>query len=279
MFSKEAITELAKAQAITAAQEATTEAIGDYNGNPVALPEDFSLHDTEAYAPTRRRARGQMHTSVLTDFGAYTEAHGQRGATVFVNPDSMAATAVLNLGSPDQPGHADNLATLTLKRTAAYTALLAKAQGQGLKQADVAEFLEDWAGQVKCFSDTEEMAPPKAVAAIRRITIEALRKHESSEQQLSATRSAFENVQATSGGDPLPSHIYFTCEPYMGLQQRTFVLRLAVLTTDDKPKVSLRIVKAEQHQEEMAEELAQLVRDELASKNMPVHLGTYKAST
>ena len=275
MFDKDAIDALTKAEAISAAQVCTQAAI-DAHG-PVPLPHDFQLHDTEKYLPRRRRARGAMATSVLADFAAYTKTHAETGATVFVSPDHMNATAVLNLGTYDTPGHADNTATLTLKRTAAFVALGQVAGGQGHKQATIAEFLEDWAGNVKCFNDAEDIAPPKAIAAIRKITIEAMRKLESAEQQLSATRSAFEHVQATSGPEPLPTLIYFTCEPYQGLQARTFILRLAVLTGNDEPAITLRVVKAEEHQEEMAAELASRVTEALADTSVPVHLGSYQA--
>lgn len=274
MFDKEAIEELSKAEAITAAHVCVQAAIEA--GTAVALPSDFQLHEVEKLLPHRRRPRGTMKTSVLADFSAFTKAHAEPGATVFVAPDQMSATAILNLGSHDNPGHADNTASLTLLRTAAYSALLAISNGAGQKQATVAEFVEDWAGQVQCFSGGDEVTPPKAIAAIRKITIEAMRKMESAEQQLSATRSAFEHVQATSGPDPLPTHIYFRCEPYHGLAERTFVLRLAVLTGGDKPAITLRIVKAEEHQEGMATELAARVTESLTDSSVPVHLGSYQ---
>lgn len=287
MFDKQAIEALQEGRSIIDAGIAIAEALGKtLVGNDTegvaALPAHFTVHDLEKFMPTRRRARGLMVTDVLESFAAYTLEHAEDGATVFVNTDDMSATAVLNLGSPDGPLHADNKANLCSRQTAAYKALRTVANGQGQKQATVAEFLEDWAGQVKCFSGTDELSPPKAIAAIRKVTIETMRKLESEEQQLSASMSAFESVKASSK-EALPTTVYFTCQPYKGFDERTFVLRLAVLTTGDKPAIGLRVVKQEEHDEDMAKELADRVAKAIAAAdtaglhNLPVLMGTYRA--
>ena len=273
MISKEAILALQESASINAAASAISTA--NQSMDLTALPSDYKIHDFEPFRPLRRRARGSMSTAVLAAFADYTQVHAEEGAAVFVNTESMSATAVLNLGTPGAAGHADNLATLTLKKTAAYTALLTHANGCGLKQAQAAEFLEDWPECIKCYNDAGDISPPKAIAALRKLSIESMRKLESSEQQLGATRSAFESVQATSA-DPLPTTLYFNCEPYADLPIRTFVLRLGVLTGADKPQITLRIVKAEQHAEEMANELAGLITASFSGENIPVLLGSYR---
>lgn len=265
---KEAITALQEGTSIKAANSSLS--VEDVS----ALPSDYALHDLEKYMHARRRVRGTMATSVLASFAAYCVLHGEAGAAVFINPQDMAATAVLNLGNPEQPGHADNLAKLTLKKTAAYTALTQHANGTGYKQATIAEFLEDWAEHVTCFNDAGPVTTPKAIAAIRKLTIESMRKLESSVQQLGASMSAFESVQASSV-DPLPTTLYFDCQPYADLNSRQFVLRLGVLTSGEKPTVNLRIVKDELHAEEMANELATLIEGHFSSDAFDVLLGSY----
>jgi len=187
MFDKDAINELTKAQAITAANEATTDKVDAV----ISLPNDFEVHDLEKYLGNRRRARGTMETSSIDDFAAYTTTYAEVGAAVFVSPKIMVANAVLNLGTPSAPGHADNRAQLRPRETAAYTSLMQVANGQALEQSRVAEFIEDWAHTIECFHDGASLAPGKAVSAVRNITIEGLRKVEASEQQLSASKSAF----------------------------------------------------------------------------------------
>lgn len=271
MIDKEAITLLSKAEAISAANTAVNDAIGAEH--PVPLPNDYTLHDTEGYRENRRRARGTMTTSVVAHFAAYTNVYADAGAAVFIDPDRMAATAVLNLGTQDFPGHADNLAVIALRQTAPFVALLQKATGMALKQADVAEFIEDWGHLIECSNVDGPIELRKAIAAVRRITIETLKKAEASEQLLSASKSAFESVEAKSA-DPIPTALEFTCDPYQGLKPRTIRVRLGVLTTGDKPSIVLRVINLEQHKEDMADELSQLVADAFTEK-LPVHIGTY----
>lgn len=275
MFTKEAIVALQEAKSIASAADALNTSCDTLD--LTALPSDYKLHNLEEFKSLRRRARGLMTTQVISAFVEYTNCHAEPGASVFVSPDEMSATAVLNLGRPTEPGHADNRAKLTLKRTAAYNALVNIATGVGYKQAQIAEFLEDWPEYVKCFNDAGDITLPKAIAAIRKLTIESIRKLENTEQQLSASRSAFESVQATSV-DPLPTIIVFKCQPYADLSTREFVLRLNVQTGGDKPTISLRIVKAEQHAEDMANELGALIRKEFQGDEMPVLLGGYSKS-
>lgn len=272
MFDSTAIQELSKAEAIRAATEAVTQ----QPHARIALPHDFTLHDLEKFQPGRRRARGVMTSSVLEDFAAYVKAHAQDGAAAFVNIADMCAAVVLNLGTKEAPGHADNIAVLDLRMTAAFKALRnVAANGQPLTQVAAAEFIEDWSPLIQCRRDDEVIANPRAITAIRTITIEALSRQQNKEQQLSTSRSAFEQVEAKAD-ELLPSFIDFATEPYLGLSPRTFSVRLGV-RAGEKPAVTLRIVNAEQHAEEMAAELAELVRSVLGGV-VPVALGTYKAA-
>jgi uncharacterized protein YfdQ (DUF2303 family) len=127
---------------------------------------------------------------------------------------------------------------------------------------------------VSCFNEDGTIPNPKAIAAVRKVTIESMRKMENTEKQHAASRSAFESIQATST-EPLPTLIYFQTVPYHGLQSRLFVLRLGVRTGNDKPAITLRIQNMEQHEEDMANELADHVRKTVT--NVPVLLGVYQS--
>lgn len=310
MFDKSAIIALQEAEQIAQAGKAIAAAFADIdesglNVTPkalVALPSDYKISNLETYLPNRRRARGRMETREIDSFAAYTRQYAEDGAAIFVDPRQMQATAVLNLGTPTSPGHADNIAMLAAQKTAAYITLL-NMTSANVKQAAVAEWLEDWAPHIICFDKAEKMTTPAAALAIRNLTIDTARKLQSTVEQLSSSHSSFESVRASSMSGAVPDLIYFTCEPYAGLNERQFVLRLSVLTSDSKPVLSLRIIKAEQHIEEMAEELAAKVADAIAPKTLlpipqhkpetdaekaamlvgyqfiPVLIGSYSAST
>ncbi len=279
-FTVESIRELQEARTLEQANESVAFMAGEKSA-VVALPDRYSTHDLEKFLPHRRRARGRMTTTAIGDFVEYSLAHRQPGATIYIDAPKMCAVGVLNLGTPVNPGHADNLSVLELEQTAAYRAMRFVCNIHK-SQAALAEFLEDWPDAVRAMTNGEPLQTPKAIAAIRKITIESLRKLESEAQQLSTTRSAFESVAATST-EKLPTHIAFTCVPYAGLTERTFVLRLSVHAGDKVPSLSLRIAKEELHAEEMAKELFQILRERVAhsvgeEQPIPVLIGGYSAA-
>jgi uncharacterized protein YfdQ (DUF2303 family) len=272
VFNKEAIQEIMRAAAISQAADALNQ-VARHEAPVVALPSDFQVHDMERFQGTRRRARGNMETPALSDFAKYVEEHQESGAAVFVNIGAMTATAVLNLGLPHAPGHADNRALYAPPQLAAYKAMGAIG-GRASTQQDVAEFLEDWPGHWQAVHESEPMTIPATIAAVRNITIEAMKKADATVSQLSSSQSAFEQVKASSGGSKLPTHIHFKCEPFLGFEPRTFVMRLAIRASDKAPAIVLRVVNIEQHMEEMGQELATKVRAIMGA--LPVHLGTYQ---
>src|SRR5574337_264139 len=280
MFDKEAIEDIQLAHAVEAADASLSGALGDGTGNQrqdaIALPDNFKLHDIEHLKPTRRRARGLMRTRLLAPFAAYVKANAELGASVFLDPVQMKASAVLNLGTPAAPGHADNQALFEPSQTAPYLALLTIAE-LARNQRAVAEFIEDWAPQIQCFADAEEIKPPAAVAAVRKLTIESARKSESTVEPLSASRSSFESIQASSKST-LPTWVYFTCKPYADLSERLFVLRLGVTTGDAAPMLTLRIQRPEEHVEQMADECAVKLRDAFGEGAPPIFVGSYARS-
>ena len=271
MLTPEALDILSQSEAITAANSV----VDSVDSTAVALPESFKLHDLEPYKAHRRHARGNFDTSRIGDFAAYVAAHREEGATVFV-ADTMQATAVLNLGVPTAAGHADNTATLTLKPMAAFQALL-NITGKKLSQRDAAEFLEDWSEHITCKRGEDTVALGLAISALRKLTIEASRKAETTVKSFGQQATAFESVEASSA-DPLPDYIFFKCVPYLGLETRYFAARLGVLTGEAAPAIVLRVARMEQHTEEMRTELAQLVAAAMEAEcdTVSVVLGSYR---
>ena len=266
----EALREGVEATAVhTAVQDAIITGLG-----VTALHEDVKVQDLETYLPHRRRQRGTFSTAYVAPFCEYAQVHADKGATVFIDAAEMRADAVLDLGSIEAPGHADHHARLQLKRTAAFDAIVAFT-GRLHKQQAMAEWLEDWAPHVEMqfFHGADSITLGQALAAVRRITIESARKVDSEQQQLSANRTAFESVQATSK-DPLPTTVYMRTRPYADLDERLFVLRLSINTGESAPLLNLRVQNMEQHTEEMGRELAALVSKTMNGA-MPVLLGSY----
>lgn len=237
----------------------------------VALPNGFALHDIEHIYPNRLRLRGTMETPCLADFAEYLPKDS--GAKCFVDHQSMRAIAVINMGTVDAPGHADDTAEYKPTQTAAYAAVLgAHGKSSRFSQREMAEWLEDWIDELEFFNADQAIDKRHAITAIRNVDIAAATKHSHSVEALSESRSAFDSVTASSA-NPLPTLLYFKCLPYTDLDERNFVLRLHLHLSSDKPQFSVTIQRLEQHRQDMAAELADKVRAALPS--MPVFVGSY----
>lgn len=268
-LTKEAIQHLeAQAMAAAARQISTTGA------EVVVLPESVELHSLEQYEHGRYRFRGALATHSLRDFSKYVEQHaaGQSGAHGFVDQDRMSATVIFNLGTPDSAGHGDDIATLTLKPTAAYTALQAIV-GKPLKQQQIAEWLEDWLPNLTAKAGDASLHMVAAIAAVRRMTIKASSQRDSVVGDFSASRSAMDEIEAKSL-DTLPTSFLFTTVPFEGLSAAVINLRLSVITGDE-PVLKLRWVGEEAQREEFAREFKGVLEQEVGGF-VPLTIGTFK---
>lgn len=186
----------------------------------------------------------------------------------------MAAEAYFNLGKESEPGHGDDTAEIALKPSAAYQALL-RINDTRLDQQPAAEFLEDWQAFIGLITgdQQEDITVKVAANALRNIKVEATSSTESEVHNFGRERSARESIQAQTKGSR-PSFIEFSCEPYAGMPMRTFVLRVGILTSSD-PKVVLRIINKENHEEEMAQEFKDILRKKLDDK-ANVYVGSFR---
>lgn len=160
------------------------------------------------------------------------------------------------------PGHGDDKAQLTLVPTAAYKSIQ-QYTGKRLSQRDLAEWLEDWAENLKVTdANGNDMNTSSAIAAVRNITIKALAESNHKEHNFGATRSALEEIEASSQA-VLPGEIHFTLTPYEDLPSITIILRLSVFTSDDKPALKLRWVGEGAQREAIAQSFKQTLAGQL----------------
>ncbi|WP_166359307.1 DUF2303 family protein [Pseudomonas akapageensis] len=228
----------------------------------IALPDTAKVHSLEKFQQTRSRFRGALATNSLKDFSGYVLTHASGESSGFIDSDSMICTVLFNLGDMDTPGHGDFSATLTLKKTAAFIAM-ERAASVKHSQKDLSDFIEDWAPNLKAITaDGTNIDLRRAAGAIRSITIEQARKSEHIVGDMSASRSAMDQIEAKSA-DGLPAELLFTVIPYEGLQAQTIVLRVAVLTGGDQPILRLRWIGEAQLHEDLAQEFKSVVAHEV----------------
>lgn len=214
------------------------------------------VQSLEKFELLRSRFRGKFATTVLADYIQYVKEQG--GGPSFIDHKAGAATTFFNLGTKEQPGHGDWVARLMLEPTAGYAAIL-KQNGQRVPQRALVEWVEDWSPSLSAISKTGEVtgiAP--ALAALRELKIQQKRETTHSDRDLGATRTALEDIEASSEAG-IPSHIVFSVEPYAGFQARQFQMRVSIIT-GDHPAIVLRLVGQEAMQESIAQEFKDLLR-------------------
>lgn len=251
------------------------EKLVNMNRPSVVLPDDVSLHSIEDLLAGRCRFRGAMRTTSIDDFSRYSTGFAAEGTRCFIDAGSMEAVTVLNIGTLDNPGHADNTAQIRLKKTAAYNALL-DINGERKSQKELAEWLEDYADFITGFDkDGEVIQATKAAAAIRKITIEANSSADFEDNDFSGKRSVMESVEAKTK-DIMPVAFEFKCVPFEGLKERPFKLRMSIIT-GDRPTLVLRIVQIESVQEDIANEFRDLLVDKFKDSQVETFIGSFRA--
>lgn len=240
------------------------------------LPESVKLVNLEQFQSHRDRLRGMLRTHALADFCKHVTAHAAKSegndAHGFIDQSDMAAAVIFNLGDASLPGHADHGAVLTLKPTAAFAAVQSIG-GRKLSQQELAEFLEDWAPNLRAQANDEPLTIAAAINGIRRMSIKASSQRDSVVGDMSASSSSMDQIEARSQ-ETLPTAFIFTTAPFEGLQPAHILLRLSVLTGGDVPVLKLRWVGEEAQREEFAGQFQGVLNSEVGGL-VPLTIGTY----
>lgn len=243
----------------------------------VMLPSGYGIESLERFNLNRFRFRGALETTSIADFVRYSVGYAviDTPSRCFIDAESMSARAVFNIGSLDEPGHADNVASIRLKKTAPFRALLA-INGDRLSQKQIAEWLEDWSDFLLAFdAEGETMDISKAAQAVRRVTIQQTNQADHEDSDFAGRKSLMQSVEASSK-DVMPVAFEFKCIPYEGLGERRFSLRNSLLKSGE-PVFVLRIVQLEAQEEEMANEFRDLLIAQFDDKPVDTFIGNFKA--
>lgn len=245
---------------------------------PTALiPEGTRVQSLENLSLERFRFRGAMTTTSIEDFARYSKGYTSptEPARCFIDADNMTARSVFNIGTLDNPGHADNVAAITLKKTAPFRALLA-INGDRLSQKQIAEWLEDWKDYLLAFdADGNAMQITQAAQAVRRVTIQQATQADHEDGDFSGKKSLMQSIEASSK-EVMPVAFQFKCVPYEGLGERAFSLRNSLLKSGE-PCFVLRIVQLEAQEEAIANEFRDLLISKFDAESVETFIGNFKA--
>lgn len=241
------------------------------------LPDNASIESLERFGLERFRFRGAMETTSIDDFARYSTgyASAETPARCFIDADNMRARSIFNIGTLANPGHADNIAQIGLKKTAPFRALLA-VNGERLSQKQIAEWLEDWKDFLLAFdADGGTMAITQAAQAVRRVTIQQATQADHEDGDFAGKKSLMQSIEASSK-DVMPVAFEFKCVPYEGLGERAFSLRNSLLKSGE-PCFVLRIVQLEAQEEAIANEFRDLLISKFDGEPVETFIGKFSA--
>ena len=249
--------------------------------NVVVTPDNFEIQDLEPYQEYKNRFCGTFRTGSVEDFVSYTEAYSkvyselvEGCAEIFVDDSSMKAQTIFDIGTISSPLHQSHKALLALNKTSAYSALLDLVQ-RPKGQMELSDFIEDWSSNIQMFDESgTALNTNVAITGVRKITIAKAREMQSEVGDFSNSASVSERIEATQR-DHLPAKIVFSCRPYNDLQEREFLVRIALLTSGDQPRFALRILGQEEQQEQIIEEFKELIVAKTTDLPVTVYRGTF----
>ena len=212
----------------------------------VVLPDGYKLQSLENFKDAPVRFKGKFSTSVLSEFVKYVNLNADsEGSGIFISPERMTATAILDLGTDDNPCWATHKAEVVLSTLPALKALY---QNESLEYStrDFIDFVEDWREHITFFvdSDTEAVVLPFAHHLRNLRNVKVLEK-KNTEHQLnnhSTSNSVLEKIEITAGNDDLPSCFNFKLTPYEDFETITFFCQLRAITDDKGVKFKYRSV-------------------------------------
>lgn len=267
------IQDTASVPGIQAAVEATRPFV------PVAVvPDSMKVESLEQFMEFRSFYAKKFSTPSIDDFIAYCEIYDREDAECYIDsedPQRLEAVTIFDIGSLDNPEHKRHQATLRLKQTAAFAAIM-NLNGRKLSQKDASEFIEDWKDFISLTDqEGDEVSAVAGANKIRSITIEAARNISSEVGDFSEEMTAAERIEAKhSGAGSLPAFMAFTFIPYNSFNPYSFEVRLSVLTGGDKPAISFRIMQLESCLETIAEEFKEKLVQAFETKEIETYIGT-----
>lgn len=232
-------------------------------GPVVIVPQNFNVVDLERYQEGRNRFRGTFSTHSLADFSGYVVDRAAPAARGFIDQDAMSCVVLFNLGTPEEPGHADDRALLRLKGSAAFAAVQAVC-GQNLAQKTMSDWIEDWNQYLSATDESGAvMSIAKAIAAVRTITVKASSESDHAVSETRASRSTMDAIEASSK-ETLPAWLDFKVIPFEGLGEQLIRLRMSVITSGSQPVLKLRWLGEEAQREAIAQEFKQVLEEKVA---------------
>lgn len=268
------------ATAINAIRDLSTAAISNDSiaiiglAPTILLPDGYKLQALEQYQPQPDRFRGTFSTRIIDEFISYINDHADSHSSVFIDPVSMSASAILDMGDKDDPHWGQHKTSLALKRLPDFNQLI-QIDGLSLSQQAFIDFAEDWEVSIQFFDDAQNnMDFKRAINAIRRITVSATSSQDSEVNQFNRQHSAMDAIEVSSKNAVLPTGFTFDCMPYEGFDWTKFVCQLRPSTSNKLPELKYRIIGLDNEINRLAKQFKDILHKHITADEISLYTGT-----
>lgn len=240
------------------------------------IPDDMSLKSLEPQHENRFSFRASFKTSVIDDFVNYAmdSVNPEYINRCYIDPESMAASIIFDVGTMEKPKHGNHKANVRLEKTAPFKALL-DVDGEPMTQKRVSDWIEDNDEFIQVFDTVgTPMKASAAAAAVRRMTVEAIQKIESEVSDFGQSMSAMDEISVRAENQQ-PAAIKFNCIPYVGLSERTFEMRISARSSGREPVLILSIRSLEIVKEQMADEFKGIIAGRFEDTEIKTMIGNF----
>lgn len=251
-----------------------------FGDNGVAYNGNIKLDVSDRYLNGRTRQYGKFVTDSLKSFSEFVRVHGTPSHTkIFLDRKNMVCEAVLNFGDDNYAmGHCDFRAVLSSNRTKVFDKMVEMHWRGRIEQKEFATFLEDWGSEIVAYDENGiEIPMKKATAIVRDMKIDEMVETASQVGNFRESRSRLETVAVKSQAGLLPAYFELNDNLYQTLRAiKTVKMRLAIATTNGKPKFTLSVVGYELLSDELANDFLDVVKEELGGEH-PLFFGDFRA--
>lgn len=260
-----------------AALKAAVEAV-DPSLKVVYLDGNARIHDLEEFQPLKRRMTGHFATTsflALAQFAQSTidSSLKTENPSCFIGNNGNAKL-IFNYGDIGNPLHQDLSASIQLNTTPVFDAI-SRLKDSRLSQRELAEFIEDFNDYVTALDASgNEINLNVAIGAIRNMTIESNKSVNQESTDFKDTSSAFASVEAKFK-DATPAYLSFDIPAFNEIDNRTFIFRISVITSDEKIKLALRCPKWDEVIESINIEFQEKLTKDLKPLSVKTFIGNW----
>ncbi len=250
-------------------------AVGATLADPVAYPIDgvnaishgkhTRITDLEWLQSGRIRERGTFLTHDISQLAEFVQTYGTSAYTlIFVGDSPLSATAYLDYGHKDYAmGKCEYRAICQAKKTPVFE-MLRKNNRNRISHRSFIDLLMDWSPVLTAYNASNEVVRiTDAITALRSIDIKATATANSEIQDMSESRSKFEQVTAKTANSNTPVRFVVEDACYESLPLREIALRLAIDTQGGEPEFKLIIDGLELLERERTQTFTGLVQSAL----------------